>query len=137
MSVGQLLRCRGFATKRAWIATIVAGYLFGLGTAGFALADSRDRSPTTADQLIDQAGRAKADGQSALAYALLHQVVRIEPDNALARWQLGQVEVDREWVSVEEAQRRAEADPRQVKYRERKEAAGNSPQGQLSLARWC
>src|SRR5262249_20496044 len=119
MSIGQRLRCRNFATKCAWAATVVAGFALGLGTFISAWADSRDHGPTTAEQLIDQAGQAKADGQSALAYALLHRVVRIDPDNALARWQLGQVQVDREWVSVEEAQRRAETDPRQEKYRER------------------
>jgi hypothetical protein len=137
MPIGQRVWCRNFATKRIWVATVVASSLFGLGASKTAVADSRDGGPTTSDQLIDQAGKAKADGRSALAYSLLHQVVRIEPENALARWQLGQVQVDREWVSVEEAQRRAENDPRQEKYRDRKEVAGDSPQGQLSLARWC
>ena len=78
----------------------------------------------TADQLIDEACRAKSGGQPAVAYALLHQVVRIAPDNSLARWQLGQVKVDNEWLSVEEAQRRAEADPRQAKYRGAKGGIG-------------
>lgn len=137
MSFGQRLGCRGFATKCGWIATVVAGFLLGLGTFVAARADSHRRSSANAEQLIDQAGKAKADGQSALAYALLHHVVQIEPDNALAHWQLGQVRIDGAWVSAEEAQRRAEADPRQEKYRDRKEAAGDSPQGQLSLARWC
>ena len=100
-------------------------------------AHDQEISLTTADQLIEEAGRAKSDGQPAVAYALLHQVVRIAPDNSLARWQLGQVKVDNEWLSVEEAQRRAEADPRQAKYQERKATLGESPQGQLALARWC
>ena len=47
------------------------------------------------------------------------------------------MKVDNEWLSIEEAQRRAEADPRQAKYQEQKEALGESPQGQLALARWC
>jgi hypothetical protein len=91
----------------------------------------------TADQLINEASQAKAKGEQAIAYELLHRVVRIAPDNSLARWQLGQVKVGSEWLSIEEAQRRAEADPRQAKYQERKEVAGDSPQGQLALARWC
>src|SRR4029079_12267745 len=91
----------------------------------------------TVDRLLDEAVRAKSSGQPAVAYALLHQVVRIAPDNSLARWQLGQVKVDNEWLSVEESQRRAESDPRQAKYQERKETLGESPQDPLALARWC
>jgi hypothetical protein len=137
MSVGQLLQCRNFATKCAWVATVVAAFLSGPGVANVSFADSRDCAPTSAKQLIHRAGKAKADGRAAVAYALLRQVVRLEPDNSLAHWQLGQVRIDHAWVSIEEAQRRAEADPRQERYRERKEIAGDSPQGQLSLARWC
>jgi hypothetical protein len=137
MSFGLLSRCRKYATFRVRPASLIAGILLAAGWAGFAAARDQDVGPTAAEQLIGEAGRAKADGQPALAYSLLHQVVRIAPENSLARWQLGQVKVDGEWLSVEESQRRAEADPRQAKYREHKAAAGESPQGQLALGRWC
>jgi hypothetical protein len=73
----------------------------------------------------------------AIAYALLHEAVRVAPDYSLARWQLGQIKVGSEWLSLEEAERRAAADPRQANYRERKALVGETPQGQLELARWC
>jgi len=92
---------------------------------------------TAADQLLEQACQAKATGNQGAAFALLHRIVRIAPDNLLARWQLGQVKVDNDWLSIEESQRRAEADPRQAQYLERKEIMGESPQAQLALARWC
>ncbi len=130
MSFGHLSRSRNCA---AFVATILmTTVLSGLAAAHNQIVGSR-----TSDQFIDDASRAKTNGQPALAYALLHQAVRIAPDNSLARWQLGQMKVDGEWLSIEEAQRRAEADPRQAKYHERKETLGESPQGQLALARWC
>src|SRR3954453_13417985 len=137
MSLGLLLRCRQSATLFVRTAALIAGVLTLPAFGGAALAHDQEISLRTADQLINEAVRAKSGGQPAVAYALLHKVVRIAPDNSMARWQLGQVKVDNEWLSVEEAQRRAEADPRQAKYQERKESLGESPQGQLALARWC
>ena len=59
------------------------------------------------------------------------------PTIEIARWQLGQVQLDGKWVTVEEAQRRAAADPLQAEYRQRRAAAGPSVRDQLALARWC
>ena len=47
------------------------------------------------------------------------------------------MQVDNKWLAAEEAQRCAAVDPKQVEYRERRTAAGQSLQGQLALARWC
>ena len=133
MSFGLRLRCRTWARFCVRSATL----FLGLAWAGVSIAHDQVISLKTADQLIGEAGGAKSGGQPAVAYALLRQAVRVAPDNSLARWQLGQVKVENEWISVEEAQRRAEADPRQAEYQERKETLGESPQGQLALARWC
>jgi hypothetical protein len=137
MYFGPISGCRKFDTIYLRGATLILGLLSVAALAGSTSAARQDGVPTTADRLIGEAGQAKTDGQLARAYALLHEVVRMAPDHALARWQLGQVKVDGEWLSIEESQRRAEADPRQVKYRERKEAAGDTPQAQLALARFC
>ena len=137
MSLGHLSWCRQFATICIRSATLLVCVLLVSIWADIAAGHDQQVSLRTADQLIDEACRAKAEGQPAVAYSLLHQVVRFAPDNSIARWQLGQVKVGKEWLSVEEAERRADADPRQAKYQERKEALGDSPQGQLALARWC
>ena len=105
--------------------------------AGPLSADSRAVVKSTPDRLVDEAGQAKTDGNSALAYAPCAQAVDISPDNALARWQLGQVKVGDEWLSIEEAERRAAADPLQAKYLKRRDAANEKPAAQLQLARWC
>ena len=62
---------------------------------------------------------------------------RIDPENQLATWQLGQVKVDKQWMAVEEAQRRASADPLQDEYRERRTAAGDRAKEQLAVAKWA
>lgn len=91
----------------------------------------------TAQRLVDEARQAKIAGEASRQFALLRQAVGIAPDYELARWQLGQVKADDEWVAVEEAQRRAAANPKQAQYRELRTAHGETPVGQLALARWC
>src|SRR5262245_43112924 len=59
------------------------------------------------------------------------------PHTPLGHWQEGQINIDDKWVSVEESQRRAAADPRQMEYLERKAAAANELPAQLELAKWC
>jgi hypothetical protein len=93
--------------------------------------------PTTAEALVEEAEQAAKDGDVARRFALLREAVRINPEFQLARWQLGQVQVDGKWLTVEEAQRRTAADPKQGEYRERRAELGESPAGQLALARWC
>jgi hypothetical protein len=92
---------------------------------------------TTAERLVAAAQQAEIEGDIAGHFALLRQAVRIDPAYQPARWQLGQVQVDGEWVAVEEAQRRATADPQQVDYRRLRTEHGDTRQGQLALARWC
>jgi hypothetical protein len=130
-------RCRKFDTLFLRRATLFVALSIPIGVSSVAIASNKDIAVTTVDRLIDEAGQSKSDGNAAMAYALLREAVRVAPDNSLVRWQLGQVKVGDEWLSIEEAQRRAAADPRQVKYGQRKAVMGESPQGQLALARWC
>jgi hypothetical protein len=76
-------------------------------------------------------------GDTAQRFALLREVVRTAPDDPLAHWQLGQVAVDGKWLAAEQVQRGAARDPRQAEYRQLRRRLGESPVGQLSLARWC
>jgi hypothetical protein len=91
----------------------------------------------TAHQLVGEALDAAVVGDAARQFKLLREAVQLEPDKPAARWQLGQIQVDGRWLSVEEAQRQAAADPAQVRYRELRAEHGERPEGQLALARWC
>ena len=104
-------------------------------TAPVAMADAPAKPE--AERLVAAAAQAKVAGDAAKAIALLHEAVRSDPENQLARWQLGQVNVDGKWLSVEEAQRRAAADPRQGEYTKRRGSAAANVADQMLLARWC
>jgi hypothetical protein len=92
---------------------------------------------STAERLVASARQAEIAGDTEKCYRLLREAVRVSPDFQLARWQLGQMQVDGQWVAVEEAQRRAAGNPKQAQYRELRAQHGETPQGQLALARWC
>jgi hypothetical protein len=79
---------------------------------------------------------AETAGDAAARNAILRNVVVANPDAAAARWQLGQIEVNGKWQSVEEVQRTAAADPRQREYAAMRTRLGDSPEAQLELARW-
>lgn len=123
---------------------VVGAFLLPLALVGSAFAISpdpragnSDQTPATAVQLIRQSADAAASGNTARQFALLRHATRVEPDNPLPHWHLGQLKIDGQWVAVEEAQRRAAADPRQAEYRKLRAEYGASPAGQLALARWC
>ena len=103
---------------------------------GTALA-ANDAARLEAQRLVAAAAQAEIAGDTSRYLSLLHDALRSDPDNQLARWQLGEVQLDDKWVTVEEAQRRAAADPLQAEYRQRRTASGQGLQDQLALARWC
>src|SRR5215211_7888782 len=104
---------------------------------GSAEGAAADKSKVSADRLVDLAIQAELAGDLSRSFSLLHEAVRVDPENRLARWHLGEVQLDNKWMTAEEAQRRASVDPRQAEYRDRRNTVGQSPQGQLALARWC
>jgi len=96
-----------------------------------------DAAKAKAEQLVSAAVQAEVNGDSTRSFALLHDALRTDPENKLAHWQLGEIKINNQWVAAEETQRRATSDPLQAEYRERRKQSGDSPQGQLALARWC
>ncbi len=113
-----------------------------LVVAGFALScpsalGSEGTARATADRLVASAVDAEIQGDSGRSFALLRDAVRVDPDRLAARAQLGEIQVDGKWITVEETQRRAAADPLQAEYRERRKTADKNLPSQLALARWC
>src|SRR3954462_4325113 len=85
-----------------------------------------DAKQADASRLGAAAAQAGINGNNARSFSLLREAVQLDPDNRLARWRLGEIHVNKNWVSVEETQRRAAADALQAEYRERRTAAGES-----------
>ncbi len=96
-----------------------------------------DTSKADAERMVASAAQAEIAGDISRSFSLLHDALRVDPDNRSARWQLGEMKAGNKWVSIEEAQRRDSADPRQAQYRDLRAKSGDSPEGQLALAKWC
>jgi hypothetical protein len=103
-------------------------------SASFAAEPSERASP---QRLLLAGLQAEAAGDADARLALLRDAAAIAPDYAPARWQLGHVQVDNQWLPIEAAQRKAAADPRLIEYYSLRDDYGDSAAGQLALARWC
>jgi len=68
---------------------------------------------------------------------LLANAVQADPEFQSARWHSGQLKAGGEWLSIDQVQQAAAADPRRTDYLRRREANSDSLDGQLALARWC
>jgi Pretoxin HINT domain len=100
-------------------------------------ASTDSTTKTEAERLIAAAAHAEISGNIPQSIALLHDAIRVDRENRLAHWQLGEVQINKQWVRVEEAQQRAAGDRQQAEYRERRSAATDSLQDQWALAKWC
>jgi hypothetical protein len=69
--------------------------------------------------------------------AELEQTLVKHPDSNRARWQAGYVHDGDTWRPAEQPGKSTAEDERLRQYRERREAASNSFEGQLDLANWC
>src|SRR4051812_37600790 len=99
---------RNVAACTACLALAAAGYP--------ALCAAGNTSKGEAERLIAAAASAEASGAHSHAQALLRDAIKADPDDQRAHWQLGQVHVDGKWLTADEAQRKASADPLQVEY---------------------
>jgi hypothetical protein len=131
--------CCANITKRrsraVWIGVI--GIFGAWAISGRAARGTEAQVNSTAERLVDEARQAELAGDTPRYFSLLRQAVRSAPNYELARWHLGQMQVDGEWLAVEEAQHRAAVNPRQAEYRDLRKAQGESLGAQLALARWC
>lgn len=99
-----------------------------------------DARSSKADHLVEQALEAELQGDNDKRQALLEEALRCSPLCEAARWQSGQVRVDRKWMALAESHQAAAKDPRLERYRRmHAECDGRmSPaEAHLAMARWC
>lgn len=125
------------SSRRASQFPRIAAALLIMATCVTAARAADEAARLKAQQLVTAAAQADIAGDKARNLGLLHDALLADPDNQLAHWQLGEIKVDEKWVSVEESQRRAAADPREADYCKHRAAASQDLQGQLELAKWC
>lgn len=118
------------------VAALAVFPLPSFAAAGDARNDERP-SPSEVRRLLVDAERAELDGDSVRREALLRDALAIDADCKLARWQLGQIEIDGEWQSVSDVQRQTAADPRSAEYIALRNQFGQTAEGHLALGRWC
>jgi hypothetical protein len=121
----------------SWLAIALAMAAVAAPALAAKKSSSKSADNTTAALLLEQSAGARVEGDITRSLALLREAVKAAPDYRPARWLLGQLQVGEEWLSVEEAQRRAAADPHQADYFQLRQQYGEKPEGQLALARWC
>jgi hypothetical protein len=90
-----------------------------------------------ARRLVDEALRAEVAGDETRRASLLREAIDLAPDYPPARWHSGQIEAEGAWRPIPVAEYLAAEDPSWDEYRRLREACGDSPAGQLVLARWC
>lgn len=119
--------------KGVWFATAVSLSL----AVAIPLTAADPKTLSESERLVAAAVQAEVAGDVGQYLTLLQAAIRSDPNNKVARWQLGQVQVGRDWIPAEEAQRRSANDPLQAEYRQRRAAASDSLADQIRLARWC
>ena len=90
-----------------------------------------------ASDLVRSALEKELAGDNADREALLQKAVQQTPDDAAARWQLGQVRVGDAWLTPAQVENAAQQDPRLAEYRRRRDAAAATVDDQVALAQWC
>ncbi len=87
--------------------------------------------------LVREALRSELSGRSDERQRLLEQALKVDPNFAPARWQLGFVRKENEWLTLDEAAKRAKADPQLTAYRKLRDELIETADNHRQLARWC
>jgi hypothetical protein len=107
--------------------------------AATAAVDSKDSSAGAppAAQCVQGAIAAEVRADRAERDRLVAQAMQVAPDFAPARWQAGQIRYDNQWLTVDAAVEKGAQDELLQQYHKLRSVYGTSPEGQLTLARWC
>ena len=104
---------------------------------GWCAKPSPPENEAIAKGLVRRALESEVAGDAQRRQDLLKQALEAAPDYPPANWHLGRVEVDGQWVALDEAARLAAADERLAQYRRLREGALGNAKGERTLARWC
>lgn len=91
----------------------------------------------TADALVAEALSHEIYGEREVRNRLLQVALEIDPDHAVARWHLGYVKSEKDWVQLSDLQQQAIESRLLQAYQSKRSEALNTAEDQLALARWC
>lgn len=106
------------------------------------IVDADEAATNEAEKLVQRALAAELDGNSDERDELLVAAIQADPSYAPARWHSGQIlsgdeNSEQKWLSIDDAEQKAAADPLLTKYVEMRSAAVDDAAGNESLAKWC
>lgn len=104
-----------------------------------AVADNPDRpgEDRSFNEQLGDAFRAEIQGSPEGREKLLHSALSEDPSLYLARWHLGQIELNGVWIDFSERPQQLASDDALAKYRTIRGQYENTSKGQLELANWC
>jgi hypothetical protein len=112
-----------------------------LSTLGFAAtvapADTAGVRVRDASQAVRDALRWEIRGNDQQRNESLRTILECEPDHAPALWHSGYVREDNRWMKFDESPDCSPDDDLLAEYRQRRQEAEETVEGQLALARWC
>lgn len=119
-----------------WPAVLVWVCVPVLGCTAFASAG--ERSVSAAEEMTAAALRAAMEDpdEGERRSELLREVTKAHPDFPLARWHLGQVQIEGRWMSIERAERSLKQDEARLQFTQLRDAALEDPSRWMSIARW-
>ncbi len=94
-------------------------------------------SDSTPAGLVNAALRSEFKGPSVARKSLLDEALKLDPDFAPARWQLGFVRLNDQWLTQDEAAARAKNDPALAAYRKLREQLIDTADNHREMAVWC
>jgi hypothetical protein len=106
------------------------------GTAAKA-AGEQDSRASEARLLVDKALSAEADGDEQARTDYLKQALAADPEFAPAHWQLGEMKIDGQWLSVDSAAATSTMAAKFNEYRVRRAKVRAMADDQIKLAAWC
>ena len=98
---------------------------------------ARDEAKKQASKLVEDAAVAEAGGDIDNSTDLLHAAIKSDRNNSLAHWRLGELQANKQWVRVEDAQKQAASDRRLPEYQDLRAKSRDTLEDQLALAKWC
>ncbi|HTU24098.1 MAG TPA: hypothetical protein VMF30_01795, partial [Pirellulales bacterium] len=127
-----------------WMVALQAVVAFGGQVLAAGGAGEPKTSPTASPESASPPGdfvrgamAAESRGDRVERERLVEQALVIAPDYAPARWLAGQVRSQDEWLAIDNVLEKNAQDGALAEYQKLRAVYAKSPEGELTLARWC
>ena len=116
---------------------LVWGAVLSACTASYAVAETQAQRVQSAQNLVKEALHREIYGLQQERDQLLQQALQKDPQCRQARWHLGLIQHDKQWLPVEAAPAALKQDPRWEQYRRIRDTSASTVASQLQMANWC